>query len=190
MVEGLSFVPVLERPDLVSASVLACVRTWSGPVPAQALTVAEIDPAAAGGQDFCARYGVPYDSGANCVVVEARRNATVTFVACLIPVGCRMDLGGFVRRHLGARRVSVADKEFVLTETGMEYGSITPFGLPKDWRILADSRIVTVPQLVIGGGLKRSKLRVPGAALLTLPNAESIENLGIPEDAPRTGKDL
>ena len=73
MTNALKFVPVLNRLDLVSPSVAACVREWRGSVPVDDLWVAEIDPNFAGGTDFCARYGVKYTEGANCVVVEGKR---------------------------------------------------------------------------------------------------------------------
>ncbi len=37
--------------------------------------------------------------------------------------------------------VSVAPLEYVLEKTEMEYGSITPIGLPIEWEILVDSLI-------------------------------------------------
>jgi prolyl-tRNA editing enzyme YbaK/EbsC (Cys-tRNA(Pro) deacylase) len=179
--ESLRFVPIESAPELVSISVAECIRVWRGAVPTKELLVAEIDPAAAGGYEFCTRYGYQHTEGANCVVIEATRGDVSKIAACLVPVGCRMDLGGFVRRHLKARRVSLASKDFVLKETGMEYGSITPFGLPTDWFILVDSTIAATPRVIVGGGLRKSKLSVPGAALLELPNAESIDGLGIRE---------
>jgi prolyl-tRNA editing enzyme YbaK/EbsC (Cys-tRNA(Pro) deacylase) len=178
-IERLRFAAIELAPNLVSNSVAECIRTWKGNVSLGELLVAEIDPAAADGYEFCTRYGYRYSEGANCVVVEATRGDVSKFAACLIPVGCRMDLGSFVRKYLHARRVSLAPKEFVLNATGMEYGSITPFGLPNDWSILIDSRIVAAPRIIVGGGLRKSKLCVPGAAFLDLPNTQAIEGLGI-----------
>ena len=62
----------------------------------------------------------------------------------------------------------------------MEYGGITPLGLPTDWLVLLDAAITAAPELVIGSGLRRSKLLVPGAVLAALPGAEILEGLGRP----------
>ncbi|GAA1808272.1 YbaK/EbsC family protein [Nostocoides veronense] len=65
-------------------------------------------------------------------------------------------------------------------ESGMEYGGITPVGLPDGWRIFIDERLLAQEVVVIGSGLRRSKLLVTGSALADLPGAEIVEGLGIP----------
>jgi prolyl-tRNA editing enzyme YbaK/EbsC (Cys-tRNA(Pro) deacylase) len=62
--------------------------------------------------------------------------------------------------------------------TGMEYGGITPIGLPMDWPVLIDSRVVEAELVVIGSGVRRSKILLPGALLARLPGAEVLEGLG------------
>lgn len=57
------------------------------------------------------------------------------------------------------------------SESGMEYGGITPLGLPNDWPLLIDSAVDASPLVVVGSGLRRSKLLLPGPLLATLPNA-------------------
>ena len=68
-----------------------------------------------------------------------------------------------------AKRVSLAPLEEVLRHTGMEYGSITAIGLPVDMAILVEPMIINNPELIVGGGLQRSKLLLPGKALMDLP---------------------
>jgi len=62
-------------------------------------------------------------------------------------------------------------------ESGMEYGGITPIGLPADWPVLVDSAVLQRDIAVIGSGLRRSKLALPGSALADLPSAEVIDGL-------------
>jgi prolyl-tRNA editing enzyme YbaK/EbsC (Cys-tRNA(Pro) deacylase) len=62
--------------------------------------------------------------------------------------------------------------------SGMEFGGITPIGLPVDWPILIDDAVVTADRVVIGSGLRRSKISLPGAALAELPNAVVLASLG------------
>jgi prolyl-tRNA editing enzyme YbaK/EbsC (Cys-tRNA(Pro) deacylase) len=54
----------------------------------------------------------------------------------------------------------------------MEYGGITPIGLPADWPLLVDEAVAATGLVVIGSGLRRSKLVVPGRLLAGLPGAQ------------------
>jgi prolyl-tRNA editing enzyme YbaK/EbsC (Cys-tRNA(Pro) deacylase) len=56
--------------------------------------------------------------------------------------------------------------------TGMEYGGITPVGLPEDWPILVDANVVEQERVIIGSGIRGSKLLASTEVLATLPNAE------------------
>lgn len=169
--------PALSARHLMPGVTVGMIETLQAADPNAMVWVAEIDPAFAGGTDFCDHYGVSPLNGANCVIVEGKRGDNVSTAACMTPVGYRIDFNGAVRRHLGARRVSMASAERTLEESQMEYGSVTPVGLPSEWHILIDSRIVLVERLFIGGGLKNSKLCLPGALLERLPNAAVIEDL-------------
>jgi prolyl-tRNA editing enzyme YbaK/EbsC (Cys-tRNA(Pro) deacylase) len=92
----------------------------------------------------------------------------------------RADINGLVRRHLGARKISFAPMDEAVTLTGMEYGGITPVGLPADWPILIDEAVAAAPRLVVGSGIRGSKLWLPGAVLAQLPNAQVLPGLGNP----------
>jgi prolyl-tRNA editing enzyme YbaK/EbsC (Cys-tRNA(Pro) deacylase) len=59
----------------------------------------------------------------------------------------------------------------------MEYGGITPLGLPTGWPVLVDAAVLDVPHVVVGSGLRRSKLVVVTALLTKLPGAEVHEGL-------------
>jgi prolyl-tRNA editing enzyme YbaK/EbsC (Cys-tRNA(Pro) deacylase) len=61
--------------------------------------------------------------------------------------------------------------------TGMEYGGITPIGIPADWALYVDSRIPVLPEVVVGAGIRGAKILLPGAALAALPGAEVVEGL-------------
>ena len=64
--------------------------------------------------------------------------------------------------------------------TDMEYGGITPIGLPQSWPILVDSRVVATPHVIIGSGVRHSKIALPGPALGALPGARVVEGLARP----------
>jgi prolyl-tRNA editing enzyme YbaK/EbsC (Cys-tRNA(Pro) deacylase) len=69
--------------------------------------------------------------------------------------------------------------ERAVTLTGMEYGGITPVGLPPDWPLLVDGRVAAQAMVVIGSGVRRSKILVPGELLGRLPAANVIDGLGV-----------
>jgi prolyl-tRNA editing enzyme YbaK/EbsC (Cys-tRNA(Pro) deacylase) len=165
MLGTLDWGPANERLDLLAAPVAAAIGALTD------AEVAEIDPELADTAAFCDRYGVPLDVSANCVVVAAKRGGEVAYAACMVLATGRADVNGVVRKHLGARKVSFAPMADATSLTGMEYGGITPVGLPEDWPILVDEAVAAAPHAVIGSGLRRSKLVLPGKALATLPGA-------------------
>ncbi|QXJ25554.1 hypothetical protein AGRA3207_007065 [Actinomadura graeca] len=167
MVGTLDWTPAGDRPDLLADPVAAAV----GPVGGE---VAAIDPALADTAAFCEHYDVPLDVSANCVVVAAKRGGEVTYAACMVLATGRADVNGVVRRHLGARKASFAPMAEATALTGMEYGGITPVGLPGGWPVLVDEAVAAAPHVVIGSGLRASKLLVPGKALAALPGAQVI----------------
>lgn len=65
----------------------------------------------------------------------------------------------------------------VLSATQMEFGSITPIGLPQDWSILVDAELLQQEQLILGAGLVKAKLSLPSDLLSKLPNVQIIEEL-------------
>jgi hypothetical protein len=62
----------------------------------------------------------------------------------------------------------------------MAYGGITPVGLPADWPVLVDPAVAAAGVVVIGSGVRGSKLALPGSTLAALPGAEVLEGLGQP----------
>jgi prolyl-tRNA editing enzyme YbaK/EbsC (Cys-tRNA(Pro) deacylase) len=175
---ALEAVPARDRPDLVAAPVAAALAAWSGPVPVDEVGVAEIDPGLADTAAFCERYGVRLDESANCVVVAARQGGETRLAACVVLATTRAGVNGLVRRHLEARRASFAPLDAAVAATGMEYGGITPVGLPQDWPPLVDAAVAASARVVVGSGLRRSKLTLPGKALADLPGATVLEGLG------------
>ena len=173
----LEAVLALTRPDLLAPAVNELLATWAR---AADVLVAEIDPSLADTAAFCERYEVALGVSANCVVIAARRGELTKYAACMVLATTRADVNGVVRRRLDARKASFAPMDDAVARTGMEYGGITPLGLPADWPLLIDKAVVEAGVVVIGSGVRRSKLAVPGAALAELPGAEVIEQLARP----------
>jgi prolyl-tRNA editing enzyme YbaK/EbsC (Cys-tRNA(Pro) deacylase) len=178
----LKTVPALTRPDLLAPPVVTALEAWPTDAPAAVdeVLVAPIDPDLADTAAFCAAYAVGQHESANCVVVVGRREGETRYAACVILATTRADVNGVVRRHLDVRKASFAPMTDAVAITGMEYGGITPIGLPKDWPLLIDARVAAVPQVIIGSGVRQSKIVLPGPALGALPNAEVITDLARP----------
>jgi prolyl-tRNA editing enzyme YbaK/EbsC (Cys-tRNA(Pro) deacylase) len=174
----LAAVPALERPDLLAAPVAAALAELADVIGADQVGVAEIDPELADTAAFCAEYGVPLTESANCVVVAGRRDGQTKLAACMVLATTRADVNGLVRRELDVRKASFAAMDDAVELTGMEYGGITPIGLPAAWPVLVDEAAATQPRVIIGSGVRRSKLTLPGAALARLPAAAVFAGLG------------
>ncbi len=144
------------------------------------ILVAPIDPGMADTAAFCEAYGVGLEISANCVVVAGKREGATRYAACVILANTRADVNNVVRRRLDVRKASFAPMAEAVALTGMEYGGITPIGLPDGWPVLIDSRVAAAPYVVIGSGVRGSKIALPGRVLAGLPAAEVIGDLAKP----------
>lgn len=171
--------PAQSRPDLLAPPVAKALAVWpeEAPVDVDQVLVAPIDASLADTAAFCAAYGVTPAESANCVIVAGRRGEVTRYAACIVLATTRADVNGVVRRHLDVRKCSFAPMDEAVSLTGMEYGGITPIGLPADWPILVDSRVVAAPHVIVGSGVRHSKIAVAGPALGALPGAQVIEGL-------------
>jgi prolyl-tRNA editing enzyme YbaK/EbsC (Cys-tRNA(Pro) deacylase) len=166
--------PALERPELLADPVRAALQGWKRGVDVR---VAPIDPDLADTAAFCAAYDVALAQSANCVVVAGKRGGEIRYAACMVLATTRADVNGVVRRHLDARKASFAPMDEAVALTGMEYGGITPIGLPEGWPVLVDAAVVAAGPVVIGSGIRGSKLELPGEALADLPGAVVLDGL-------------
>ena len=64
-----------------------------------------------------------------------------------------------------------------VAESAMEYGAITPVGLPADWSILVDKAVADSEYVIIGSGIRKSKLAIPGSLFATLLNVQVLSGL-------------
>jgi prolyl-tRNA editing enzyme YbaK/EbsC (Cys-tRNA(Pro) deacylase) len=167
----LSFVPVGDAMHLVGAPARRHIEQFGG----DGLWVSEIDPDLADTAAFCEHYEIGLDVSANCVVVEAKRADRVWHAACMVLATTRADVNGVVRKHLAARKISFASMDTAVSLTGMEYGGITPVGLPEGWPILVDRNVADQPQVIIGSGIRGSKLLATRDALSALPATEVLD---------------
>jgi prolyl-tRNA editing enzyme YbaK/EbsC (Cys-tRNA(Pro) deacylase) len=177
MLGTLPWVPARTRPDLLAAPVVAALD--GAPGDPDAVLVAPIDPQLADTAAFCDAYGVAPEVSANCVVVAGRRSGETRLAGVVVLATTRADVNNLVRRRIDARKASFAPMDLAVAETGMEYGGITPIGLPPDWPLLVDRAVAATPEVIVGSGVRRSKLALPGSWLVGLPGAEVVDGLGL-----------
>jgi prolyl-tRNA editing enzyme YbaK/EbsC (Cys-tRNA(Pro) deacylase) len=168
---ALVFLNAHEHPELLATTVAAALPAGA------AIEVAAVDPALADTAAFCEAYDQAPEASANCIVVEGVRGDVTTYAACVVLATTRADVNGTIRKLLDARTARFAPMDAAVAMTGMEYGGITPIGLPAEWRLLVDSRVVALPRIIIGAGIRGAKLFLPGDVLAGMPNAEVIEGL-------------
>jgi prolyl-tRNA editing enzyme YbaK/EbsC (Cys-tRNA(Pro) deacylase) len=169
--------PALTRTDLLAEPVAKALAALADP---DAVGIAAIDPELADTAAFCEAYSSPVSASANCVVVSGKRAGEVRFGAALVLATTRADVNGVIKKRLDVRKASFAPMAEAVELTGMAYGGITPVGLPGPWPLLIDKAVAEAPELVVGSGVRGSKLLIPGSVLASLPGAEVIEGLARP----------
>src|SRR5689334_8139139 len=133
---NLSWQPAERHTELLAAPVAAAIATTP------TARVAPIDATLADTAAFCAAYDVAMEHSANCVVVAGKRGGEVRYAAVLVLASMRADINGAVRRHLDVRKISFAPHDDAVALTGMEFGGITPVGLPDQWPVLVDAAVL------------------------------------------------
>ena len=173
---GLVAVPASTRTDLLAPPTLAALEAADL---LDLVGVVEIDPAESDTATTQEVFGLSQDTLANCVIVGGKREGMERIAACLILATGRADVNNMVKRSLDVRKASFLPLERVVELSGMEYGGITPIGLPENWPILVDRRVVDSDVVVIGSGVRRSKILLPGQVVSRLAGAQVIDGLSL-----------
>lgn len=173
---GLTTAPASTRTDLLAPPTLAALEElgWL-----EQVGVVEIDPDISDTAATRDAFGLDASHLANCVVVGGKREGVERIAACVVLSTTRADVNSTVKRLLDVRKASFLPMDRAVELTGMEYGGITPIGLPAGWPVLVDGRVGAQDVVIIGSGVRRSKILLPGRLLAELPAAQSIEGLGL-----------
>lgn len=168
------WVRAVDHPELLGPAVHATLLTWADadPAVAEQVLVAEIDPDVSD----TAAYGISMEMSVNCVLVAGKRDGVERTAAVAVRASTRADINGAVKRLLDVRKASFLPMDRAVAESGMEYGGITPIGLPAGWPVLLDAG-ARAGWIVIGSGVRRSKIALPGDLLATLPGVRVIDDL-------------
>jgi prolyl-tRNA editing enzyme YbaK/EbsC (Cys-tRNA(Pro) deacylase) len=173
---GLTTVPASSDTALL-APTTAGALTSAGLL--DAVGVVEIDPSVSDTATTREQFGLDAATLANCVVVAGKREGVEKIAACVVLSTTRADVNNAVKRLLDVRKASFLSMDRAVELTGMEYGGITPIGLPVEWPVYVDRRVADTDVVIIGSGVRRSKILLPGRTLGELPGAQVVDGLGL-----------
>ncbi|MCQ9366749.1 hypothetical protein NQ038_09590 [Brevibacterium sp. 50QC2O2] len=175
--DSVETVPATTRTDLLAP---ATAQALAGPgADAGPIDVFAIDPDLADTAALTAAYDLAPEASANCVLVAGTRGDDERIAACVVLAHTKADVNKRVRKLIDVRKASFLPMERAVAESGMEYGGIGPIGLPENYRVLIDTRVAEAPEIILGSGIRGSKLILSGATLAAVPGVEVIEDLGI-----------
>jgi len=63
--------------------------------------------------------------------------------------------------------------------TGMMIGGVTPFALPNEMPIYADTKLLEMEYIILGSGSRSSKLIIQPDLISKLPNATFVKGIAI-----------
>ena len=134
------------------------------------------DPELADTAVFCQRYGIPLENSVNTILVKAKTGGE-RFAACVLLADTRLDVNRVVRKRLEARRVSFAGADETRKLTGMEIGGVTPVCLPEELPLWIDLRVMEARFIILGGGIRSSKIRISPRIFEHVPASTVIDGL-------------
>ena len=137
--------------------------------------VIEIDPTLADTTAFCAHYGYPPEKSANTILVASKKEPR-KYAVCVVLATTQLDVNRRVRSLLEVSRASFASADEMRAVTGMEVGGVTPFALPPGIPLYVDQRIALLDWIILGGGGRRTKIKITPEALVRL-GGQFIEGL-------------
>ena len=177
----LEWTPALDRPELLADPVVTALGQMrvAGVVDVDHIEIAEIDPDQADTAVLVEAMGWDLEDMANCIVIAGSRSGEERVCAALVLGHTRADVNTTIRKALDVRKCSFMPMDDAVARTGMQYGGITPIGLPDDWPVLVDARVLDREEIVIGSGLRQSKLRLPGSLTRSLPGVQVVDGLAL-----------
>lgn len=182
--EGPGWRPALEHTELLAPPVAAALRALAGSSSegdalAARARVVEVEDRFSDTDALNTAFSLDPAATGNCVLVAGKRSGEERVAACVVRATDFADINHVVKKRLDVHKASFLPMDRAVEGSGMEYGGITPVGVPESWRLLIDAAVAARPTVLIGSGIRPSKLLVPGALLAALPGAEVIEGLGV-----------
>ena len=136
--------------------------------------VLDCNPELADTEAFCAHYGIARDDAANAIIVAAKSEPR-KYAACLVLATTKIDVNHKLSKIMGIKRLSFASAEETKELTGQLIGGVTVFGLPDTLPVYVDARVMEREAVIVGGGNRSTKVRVPPAELRKMPSVEVVD---------------
>jgi len=70
-----------------------------------------------------------------------------------------------LRKYLGRSRISMATEDEVFAVTGYRVGTLSPFGLPNQLRVVIDASVMGEEEISIGSGMRNTAIILKSADL-------------------------
>ena len=135
-----------------------------------------IDPEYADTASFCEKYGYPLDRSGNTIIVASKKEPK-RYAACVVRADTRLNVNHAVKQLMAVSRLSFAKPEEAMEITGMAIGGVTVFGLPRDFPIYVDERLMALDYVILGSGDRRAKIKISPEVFRRLPNSEIVPHL-------------
>lgn len=182
--EAFGWQEALERTDLLAEPTARALAELAGASPqgaelARRARVVQIDPSLSDTDALNAAFDLDPQATGNCVLVAGKRSGQERLAACVVRASDFADVNHVVKKRLDVRKASFLAMDAAVERSGMAYGGITPVGLAGHWRLFIDAAVAARQAVLIGTGVRHSKLLVPGELLAALPGAEVVEGLGV-----------
>jgi len=140
--------------------------------------IIRVDPKYADTAVFCERYGYELEYCGNTIVVASKKEPK-QFAACIVKGSDKLDVNKTVRKLMGVSRLSFASPDETKSLTGMMIGGVTPFALPNEMPIYADTKLLEMEYIILGSGSRSSKLIIQPDLISKLPNATFVKGIAI-----------
>ena len=92
--------------------------------------------------------------------------------ACLVRATDRADVNRVIRKRLDVRKISFAGMDDAVRD-GHGVRRHHPIGLPASWPILIDEAVARLDMIVVGSGIRGSKIAMAGRSAASLPTPKS-----------------
>ncbi|MDQ6799876.1 MAG: hypothetical protein M3041_03470 [Acidobacteriota bacterium] len=136
--------------------------------------VLDCNPEFADTDVFCANYGIPRDHAANAILI-ASKSEPKQYAVCLVLATTKLDVNHAVSKLMGIKRLSFASADETKAVTGQAIGGVTVFGLPDSIPLYIDNRILANDYVIVGGGNRSTKIKLPPAELRRIPLANAAD---------------
>jgi len=84
-----------------------------------------------------------------------------------------------LRKYLGQSRLTMATEDEVLAVTGYRIGTVGPFGLPRQVRVLVEAGVLLEEEISIGSGMRDRAIILKSADLIrALGDVEVVQLIG------------